>query len=95
VRNACRGVMQRSVHAILMARNFVVILTSCSHQQRRHCIRGCITRLSSAAVFSNRRWSYLQAVYRCELDKDAANHIHKTYGEKNETKLSALRCSPW
>jgi len=33
VRNACRGVMQRSVHAILMARNFVVILTSCSHQQ--------------------------------------------------------------
>ncbi len=25
VRNACRGIKQRSVHAILMARNFVVI----------------------------------------------------------------------
>jgi len=95
VRNACRGVMQRSVHAILMARNFVVILISRSHQQRRHCIRGCITRISSAAVFSNRRWSCLQAVYRCELDKDAANHIYKTYGEKNEKKVSARLCSPW
>ncbi len=87
--------MQRSVHAILMARNFVVILISRSHQQRRHCIRGCITRISSAAVFSNRRWSCLQAVYRCELDKDAANHIYKTYGEKNEKKVSARLCSPW
>ena len=95
MRNACRGVMQRSVHAILMARNFVVILISRSHQQRRHCIRGCITRISSAAVFSNRRWSCLQAVYRCELDKDAANHIYKTYGEKNEKKVSARLCSPW